>query len=395
VETRDEGSAESSNLAGMQGRSKSVHTEIFPVAEMSSPSPPASTVPDSAEFSGEFPGGLASFLDGFADITSPLELLELPKFSAMNNHFTDLLTPPFDIEADSLHVGTPPILQDHRDITNLLISDEVSPDCNSFKSPFGPTISNGLRTPVGKSQDQSSSSDHLGTRSESSTVCRCMPLAMGLLHKLFSPEFLCSSSDSTIIVPDDRVVGNNLSVLRVLEQNKKTIEAVSNMLQCSCTETGYLTIMLSMIVFKVLEVYAVAVQQVQTGASFERTGSIFGGTSSTPIATYSIRQFCTDSSSSDDEGASRTSTQLILGELHHVQGILNQLALRLNVQGVQGALEQVLGSNHQSPTSPPLFNDGCSRAETFSPATLGQMEADLRRGLTTLSSEIITRLRRS
>jgi hypothetical protein len=83
------------------------------------------------------------------------------------------------------------------------------------------------------------------------------------------------------------------------------------------------------------------------------------------MATRSIRQFCIDSSSSDDEGTRRTSTQLILGELHHMQSILNQLALRLNTHGARGALEQALDSSYESLTSPPLLTDGCRRAEIF------------------------------
>ncbi|OAQ59466.2 aflatoxin regulatory protein domain-containing protein [Pochonia chlamydosporia 170] len=332
-------------------------------------------------------------MDGFTDITSPLELLELPKLSAINNHFTDLLTPRFGIEAESLNVGRLSIPQDHRDIADLLISDDINLDSNSFNPLFGCTMAPGLCARLHHNPMQSSSSKNGDTRSELSTGCRCMALAVGLLHKLFSPESPSSISGNSVSVSSDGALGSNLPTLTLLERNKETIEAVSNMLQCSCAETGYLTTMLSIIVFKVLELYAVAVRQVHHGPSFECTESPLGGAWSTPMATRSIRRFGTDSSSSDDEVSKRTSAQLILGELHHVQGIMNQLALRFNAHGERGALEQDLDSSCESLTSPPLLTDSCRPTETFSAATLGQIEADLRRGLTTLSSDIITRLR--
>jgi hypothetical protein len=71
-----------------------------------------------------------------------------------------------------------------------------------------------------------------------------MAPAMGLLHKPFSPESLSGSSSSSAPVSSDRATGSNLSTLALLELSKETIEAVSNMLQCSCAETGYLRIML-------------------------------------------------------------------------------------------------------------------------------------------------------
>lgn len=144
--------------------------------------------------------------------------------------------------------------------------------------------------------------------------------------------------------------------------------------------------MLSIIVFKVLELYAMAVRQIHSGTSLEGMEISFGGVRSQTMATASIRQLCIDYSSLDDQATRRTTTQLILGELHHVQSIVNQLTLRRNALAARVALERPM----DSPVS-----SGRRRADTFSAATLGHIEADLRRGLTALSSEIIARLRHS
>ncbi|OAQ60740.1 C6 transcription factor (AflR) [Pochonia chlamydosporia 170] len=376
----------SSDRSCTEGSNVGEKQDTLPPAETSPPSPPLSTVADSAEFSSELSAELACFMNGFTDTTCSLDLLGLPNFSAINDQFTDFLTQPFDIEAELLNVGGSSIPQDHRDIADLLISDDSNIDLNRLNPSFGRTMPFDLCPSLSNNLAQSSSSESAGTQSELSTMCRCMGLTMSLLHKVFSPESVCGSSGNSVSGSSDGTVGSTLSTIAVLEQNKETTQAVSNMLQCSCTETGYMTTMLSIIVFKVLELYAMAVRQIHSGTSLEGMEISFGGVRSQTMATASIRQLCIDYSSLDDQATRRTTTQLILGELHHVQSIVNQLTLRRNALAARVALERPM----DSPVS-----SGRRRADTFSAATLGHIEADLRRGLTALSSEIIARLRHS
>jgi hypothetical protein len=164
-------------------------------------------------------------------------------------------------------------------------------------------------------------------------------------------------------------------------ENKEAIEAVSTVLQCSCTEDGYLLTLLSMILLRILGRYAAAARKrsVATAASFEKGDR-------------------PSSSSNDHESLGRIAAQLILGELHHMQRLVNQLSPRLKVRergedASEGTLDRE--SSRDFFGSFPSLTDGGTGLAPFSPAILNQLEKDLRKSLSSLSLEIINILRQS
>jgi Aflatoxin regulatory protein len=181
----------------------------------------------------------------------------------------------------------------------------------------------------------------------------------------------------------------------VLTKNKQSIEAVNSMLACSCAEDGFLLTILSMIVLKMLGAYAAAaraqlhVAGAETGEPTILTNSIIFSDND------QLRRLSSSyDAPSDENGSERMAAQLVLGELHRVQRLVNQLSPRL-----QGALEE---RERESRSEQDLWSHQRVMAESepvtmapFSASTLDQVESDLRKSLSNLSAGIISRLRQS
>jgi hypothetical protein len=249
-----------------------------------------------------------------------------------------------------------------------------------------------------------------------------MAQGLELMNKLFAPE---SSQSTTSNTPDDAGTGvsgstadtaalaainagkalaaynragkglasddTRSSTESVIAENKQSIEVASNLLQCSCADTGFLLTMLAIIVFKILERYTLAARGNGSRQRSDLTASEFDTSRISPyLKNDTIQQH---GGCLNDVSQRRMTAQLILSELHRVQGLVNQLAIRLISR--RGAIEQRPETNCE-PSFPFMtcFNDGMSTA-AFSASTLGQMEVDLRKCVASLSSEIINILRQS
>lgn len=161
----------------------------------------------------------------------------------------------------------------------------------------------------------------------------------------------------------------------LLLENKLSTDAVNRMLACSCTEDGFLLTVLSMIVLKVLGRYAAAAA---------------GDAAGWPGCGYSTP-------GADGDEQQRIAAQLVLGELHRVQRLVNQLTPRLkgrrDAGRPQGSL-QGLGADRDiwGCQSGILGDRDDPPATLFSASTMDQMESDLRKSLSTLSLGIIHNL---
>jgi hypothetical protein len=142
--------------------------------------------------------------------------------------------------------------------------------------------------------------------------------------------------------------------------NKQTMDGLSRILQCTCSTDTYLLTIASLVVFRVLNGYA----------------QVAYAPASAHDADY------------DGEDLSRVAAQSVLGELHLVQCLVNQLSLRLRAC-VPRKLGNV-GLLDESP-SPTKASD---MGSTFSYPFLDQLEPELRSRTRSLSSEIIASLQR-
>ena len=309
--------------------------------------------------------------DTFAGLLTPLEPNQISGFEGQNEILDSFFSSPIDLlELESL---------------DFLNHD---PDAFSEASSFDhPNIS---KSPSVSSKNQSLMNRNTGASGAADSASCCLMQALDLLRKLSSAKTTgCILSNGQ---NDDATVSNvgndvNLSAQTVVAENQQTFDAIRNMLQCSCMEDSYLLTMLSMIVLKTLERYAAAARK-----QFGRTGE----KGDKPSASTSTQEQVRQMTSGDDGSVGRLEAQLILGELHCVQRLVKQLSPRLKprVVGARGKD----GGNVERKMSrgvlqvPSLSERGMAKAP-FSATIFEQLDVDLRKALSALSSEIIEMLR--
>ncbi len=279
--------------------------------------------------------------------------------------------------------------QEYYDMEKLLIPDSMDLSSSLDTNLLERLPASKPSSPSSYGHSLSSSASYTNVAGVDTTfnaTCNCLMLALEFLRK-FSPA---KPSASTLSSRPD-----NLAALTttqngtppaqvVVVENKQTIEAVSDILQCSCAEDASLLIMLSMIVFKILGRYS-SVAGTKLG-QFAVDGDMLNKKPPTPSSYFA-----------DDERGRIAAAQMILSELHHVQRLVNQLSPRLRTRRVS------IGEYSDGrPDGKEMDGDRRMSLEsiepmtaTFSSSTLDQIELDLRRCLSTLSSEIINLLRQS
>ena len=180
------------------------------------------------------------------------------------------------------------------------------------------------------------------------------------------------------------------TIQAVIAKNEQIIDAVSAMLQCSCTQDGYLLNIMSLIVFKVLGWYAAAARTTPSSGRDQAH--------QLPITAHDHQKSCSEqvvrdstkigSYSLEGEDSARMAAQLVLSELHRVQQLVNKLSTKLRTQETKDAVEagthiNVSDQSIEMETSLPLSN-----------ALLDQLGKDLKKRLKSLSLEIVEALRR-
>jgi hypothetical protein len=342
------------------------------------------TTPISGNASGaEYP----SSSDVFGDLLVPLDPSLSSTLVEMGSEFDHLFTSPIeflDLEALDSHSFSP----GSRDIAQLLIPDEIDSDLvpGTF-SIERPSVSKASSLSSNDFQPLPSRDASVGDASSNSN-CVCLMQALDLMKTLSTTSTKPSAAPSALsISPYDTSTvfdlnNNNPLAQTVVMENKEAIETVSNVLQCSCVEDGYLLTLLSMIVLKMLGRYAVAARKRSCAA-----------------AAAAVEKCDKHSSfSTDHEGLGRTAAQLILGELHHMQRLVNQLSPRLNArESADSKPREAFGQEHPKGFfgQLPLISGSGTTMAPFSPTTLDQLEKDLRKALSSLSLEIINILRQS
>ncbi|KAF2723089.1 hypothetical protein K431DRAFT_283253 [Polychaeton citri CBS 116435] len=199
----------------------------------------------------------------------------------------------------------------------------------------------------------------------------CLVRALGFMEQL-SPA---SCLGQTAALP---------TVKAVIAQNEGTIEAVSKMLDCTCSQDGYLLAVMSLIIFKILGWYAAAACQKPSSQHSQASSSRQSSPSEQMLRTPSVA----GSYRLHGDDSSRTAAQLVLIELHRVRRLIDQVSSRLKSLAVKrdgGEEPEVSGGlDFVSDMSLP-----------FSATMYNQLDAALVTRLRALSLEMIDRLRRS
>ncbi|KAH6692176.1 hypothetical protein BKA61DRAFT_499692 [Leptodontidium sp. MPI-SDFR-AT-0119] len=251
----------------------------------------------------------------------------------ISNEFDGFFNSPTNFsELDTLdHVF---LSQGRNDIAKLLIPDDTDHEPLSDMS----SVNHSNASKATSSPNEQSLSSNNTSVSHASDSCMCLVQALDIMKKV---------SSSTDLVP---------SAHHIVLGNKETIEVLTTMLQCSCREDGYLLMVLAMIVCRIVGRYAAAAFKHPEEGEEGIEGS--------------------------GELRRRMAAQLILIELHRVQRFINELSLRLQAHG---------HSKWEMQVSTPV--EHLITAAPFSATGFAQLETDMRKCLSTLSSEIIKMLR--
>ncbi|KAL4931571.1 Zn(II)2Cys6 transcription factor [Aspergillus undulatus] len=229
-----------------------------------------------------------------------------------------------------------------------------------LKPPFvASSPSSQTNIPPSPSTPQSS---NIGTP----TQCFCFARSLALLRGLFPNPSNCTTSTT-----EDNDTASLPTIQQVITQNEQTIQEIDQVLRCPCSQDSYTLTVLALAVFKVLAWYG-AVAQVspvseddQAAEQVDRVPAIIRG--------YHVE--------GEDQG--RMASQLVLGELHRVQRLVNTLFRRLKDQGSQGAL-----------LSGPSGVSLNGHASVLPFHLLDKLAVDLGLRLRGLSGAIVDRLRR-
>lgn len=366
-------------------------------SDLSPSSPEQSCVSDTADFSVE----LSSFMDDFAEFLTPVDPSLSPGLSGASHRLNSFLSPSMNFpDLDTIDPSLASTAQGYHDLSDILMTDSIAPDLFSDKTSLRCVSQTKIYSPGSDGQAFSNAEENGAFVCESESGCGCMMQALELMNKFFSPELTSSTSSTSLhdsaTTPRSKHRGRQLAAETVIRQNKLCIESVSNMLECSCAETGFLLTVLAVIVFKILDRYTMAARQHPSGngGGFEGLESLIGNDRvKFPAAGGGLSFDDYTKMPHGDVDSRRMVAQLILSELHRVQGLVNQLALRLMARRAGEGARSSSNSEMSFSIMPQL--EGVQSMAAFSSTTLGQMETDLRKCVSSLSSEIIHILRHS
>ena len=311
--------------------------------------------------------------DTFAGLLTPLEHDSISGLHGENDILDSLFTSPIDL-------------------LELESTGFLNHDPDTFSEAYFLDHPNTSKSPSISSRAQSSMNGNTGASEASDPASCCLMQAMDLLRKLSSTKTTgCilsngQNGDATVSNAGNDV---NLSAQTVVAENQQTFDTIANMLQCSCVEDSYLLTMLSMIVLKALERYGAAARKQFGGA---------GETGDKPSASTSTQEHVRQMTGGGDGNVGRLEAQLILGELHAVQRLMKQLSPRLKtrVVGADGKdRRDVEWGMSRGDLQVPSLSEGGMAKTLFSATMFEQIDVDLRKALSALSSEIIDMLRQS
>lgn len=203
-----------------------------------------------------------------------------------------------------------------------------------------------------------------GPQQQGST-CECPIQAAALVNKYMTDSSISSSQSSSSTSPPP----TTSQIQPIMFQNKQAIETIEAILRCSCSRDGYLLLMMCMILLKVMDSYADASKNKDTG--FARANGLGddvtdegGSTSSDQNQSLGRQQALQTPSPAShgrrkdsisifnggakNAGSARSSMHMVLGELHRPQRLVNQLSERLKAGEAKGGAFDTSSSYHGS-----------------------------------------------
>ena len=209
-------------------------------------------------------------------------------------------------------------------------------------------------------------------------ACSCLAQALGLMTRLSE---LVSSVRKTWTTQGLNESTAIQTVIDVLRQNKAAIDTASSMLYCQGKHDGYLSIIIALTAFKMLELFAAVVLESPSAGAQGRP------TSQSSASEPALQSFAVVGSYRiEGKDWARQSAQAVLSELHSVRRLTKSLSSKLQEQATapnrdgRGQISKVILSPGDA-TMP------------FSKGVYAQVGLDLDSRIKALSQEILNRLR--
>ncbi|KAF2118830.1 aflatoxin regulatory protein-domain-containing protein [Lophiotrema nucula] len=217
----------------------------------------------------------------------------------------------------------------------------------------------------------------------------CLTTSANLLKQLFD------DAESSVGLQPDQIPSHTVrsngfhstTIEVIISKNEEYIEMIYTMLRCQCTHNGYILNMVSMVVLKVLAWYATAVRlgtAIAGGSEIAEPDQHHFGqrrsqhskppSEAPPERLIHLSTKAGDYSIVGNKDSRRMTAQLVLSQLHRVQGLVNQITRRFMRQRQQLSLGSTKPSEHQFDTHEDLDSP-------FSDHMLEQLEANLRQRL--------------
>lgn len=267
-------------------------------------------------------------------------------------------------------------------------ADADSNTFGSFNPSYLPTLS-----PCTTNTSNSRQSSHRDLQElVTDSTCSCLLRAISLLQQL------CADMPLNNKQSNDDAATRLAAVRSLVVDHAPKVEAVVAMLRCHCSRDGYLLSIISLTAFKILGIYQTAARGLQNPTKEGARGDSMSllddcqqypnymdgfGPPMTPVTNNAIEL--------EQHAANQTrqAAQLILSELHHVQSLVNLLSKRIQ------SPETLIGQPHMSTANAKEHDPVSSPQESpaFSWKMLGQMEADLRGRLRSMSTQVLDVLR--
>ncbi|KAI0417495.1 hypothetical protein F5X98DRAFT_374631 [Xylaria grammica] len=284
----------------------------------------------------------------------------ITSFGGFDIPFPDAETSGTGIFDDALLFGPLPVREPSA--APNTINNEVPPTI-TFRSQAAATTT---------SPDEESQCCQASLSADMSYNC-CLEHALGLMQTL---------------IPTNKTWRNGASptVEDTIDKNKQVLGAIGLIMQCTCSNGGYLLAIISLTIYKVLGGYGIALRNIPvSNNTSHKTPSTTESrpTTSSPIKSQeSLACLAAGKDCFCGEDQYRMKAQLVLGELHRVQSLINMLSPKL----------KYLASRKQESLARIGGYGGVKEMPSISALVIDQVRIDLKSRLQWLSKHIIARL---
>jgi hypothetical protein len=326
-------------------------------------------------------------LDVSADV-SPVDPM-VSTLATLNYHFDEVLGSPFSFSmvdmADAGDLIGSSQFHDPSDVSNLI---DFSKDTHflsmnnppsSMTTPAVPELAPPSSAP---SQEPINNWPVITDEFNSGPVCCFLVRSLELLKQSHSPVSAACHACRGQSFENYDTLGQLSTIQPVIAYIDQSIQAISDILQCHCSQDGYVLAILSIFILKILDWYAAMVRQTP---DLEGYGQIWDNAPSKHQAQHQpeniqwLPAVVAGDDCADGEDQGRMAAQQILGKLHRIQRLVNIISQRFNNQ------KDIPNSSTTNSSDVFLF--------LFSRSSLEQIEVDLRKRLQNLSAETVDMLR--